>query len=278
MTTAREIPSEQAALLAAIIANPDEDTPRLVYADWLQENGDEKQAQFIRDCVSMDWLTDYEDDKRERIAKRINHTADHHGSRWLEEIGVVGADPAYDRGMVDGVVYSRFHTFLADAPALFAREPVRELAIQGLGAYEETDSPDALVQLAAMPELGRLRTLHLSNRGWPVPSEGWEQFITSPHLVQLQILSVQAAGLTDENMLMFNQCSHLANLEVLDLGGNNLTATGALTVLRSAHLQNLTRFRLAGNTIVEDRRRGSAFLALRAALIERFDHASGLYE
>lgn len=27
------------ALLAEIIAQPDEDTPRLVYADWLQDNG-----------------------------------------------------------------------------------------------------------------------------------------------------------------------------------------------------------------------------------------------
>lgn len=31
--------SDRAALLAAIIANPDEDTPRLVYADWLDEHG-----------------------------------------------------------------------------------------------------------------------------------------------------------------------------------------------------------------------------------------------
>lgn len=36
------------ALLAAILANPDEDTPRLVYADWLQENGQDERAEFIR--------------------------------------------------------------------------------------------------------------------------------------------------------------------------------------------------------------------------------------
>src|SRR5262245_9900451 len=33
--------------LAAINANIDEDTPRLVFADWLQENGDEARAEFI---------------------------------------------------------------------------------------------------------------------------------------------------------------------------------------------------------------------------------------
>lgn len=36
------------ALLAAVIANPDDDTPRLVMADWFQENGDEDRAEFIR--------------------------------------------------------------------------------------------------------------------------------------------------------------------------------------------------------------------------------------
>ena len=37
-----------AALEAAIIAHPDEDTPRLVYADWLDEHGDPDRAAFIR--------------------------------------------------------------------------------------------------------------------------------------------------------------------------------------------------------------------------------------
>lgn len=36
------------ALLAAILAQPAEDTPRLVYADWLQENGQPERAEFIR--------------------------------------------------------------------------------------------------------------------------------------------------------------------------------------------------------------------------------------
>ncbi len=35
-------------LLAAILANPDDDNVRLVYADWLQENGDEARAEYIR--------------------------------------------------------------------------------------------------------------------------------------------------------------------------------------------------------------------------------------
>lgn len=43
--------TEQDALYRAIIANPEEDTPRLVYADWLEEHGRDEEAEFIRlDC------------------------------------------------------------------------------------------------------------------------------------------------------------------------------------------------------------------------------------
>lgn len=40
--------SDGEALLAAIIRDPAEDTPRLMYADWLQENGHGERAEFIR--------------------------------------------------------------------------------------------------------------------------------------------------------------------------------------------------------------------------------------
>jgi uncharacterized protein (TIGR02996 family) len=40
--------SDEDALLAAITAHPDDDTPRLVYADWLQEHGHPERAEFIR--------------------------------------------------------------------------------------------------------------------------------------------------------------------------------------------------------------------------------------
>src|SRR3954447_18033797 len=36
------------ALLAAIRAAPDDDAPRLIYADWLDEHGQPERAEFIR--------------------------------------------------------------------------------------------------------------------------------------------------------------------------------------------------------------------------------------
>lgn len=40
--------TDQRALLNTILANPDDDAPRLIYADWLDENEQAEHAEFIR--------------------------------------------------------------------------------------------------------------------------------------------------------------------------------------------------------------------------------------
>lgn len=47
------MPNDELALMSAILADPADDTPRLIYADWLEEQGDADRAEFIRDCVWM---------------------------------------------------------------------------------------------------------------------------------------------------------------------------------------------------------------------------------
>ena len=41
------------ALYRAILTAPEEDTPRLVYADWLDENGQLNRAEFIRVQIEL---------------------------------------------------------------------------------------------------------------------------------------------------------------------------------------------------------------------------------
>lgn len=43
--------SDRAALLRAILLNPEEDTPRLMYADLIEEEGEVTRAQFIRSHI-----------------------------------------------------------------------------------------------------------------------------------------------------------------------------------------------------------------------------------
>ena len=49
MTTA----ADGLGLLDAILADPADDAPRLVYADWLDENGQAERAEFIRLQVAL---------------------------------------------------------------------------------------------------------------------------------------------------------------------------------------------------------------------------------
>jgi uncharacterized protein (TIGR02996 family) len=55
---------EADALLDAIFDHPDDDTPRLVYADWLQEHGQEDYAQFIRLSIRIARVSFSPDEQR----------------------------------------------------------------------------------------------------------------------------------------------------------------------------------------------------------------------
>lgn len=70
--------SERDALLRAICDNPDDDTARLVFADWLQEHGDEERAEFIRLQIQLSRgnYRPSEEAKLKRRLKKLNvHTA-----------------------------------------------------------------------------------------------------------------------------------------------------------------------------------------------------------
>src|SRR5262249_40795810 len=44
---------ENQAMLSAILADPDDDRPRLVYADWLEEHGQRDRARLIRVQIDL---------------------------------------------------------------------------------------------------------------------------------------------------------------------------------------------------------------------------------
>ena len=45
--------TEHDAFLQSIVANPDDDAPRLIYADWLEEHDQPERAQFIRVQIEL---------------------------------------------------------------------------------------------------------------------------------------------------------------------------------------------------------------------------------
>src|SRR5687767_9914360 len=71
--------TDEPALLAAIAARPDDDTPRLVYADWLDDHGAAERAEFIR--LQCRLARDDEDDPA--AAERADELENQHRIRWL---------------------------------------------------------------------------------------------------------------------------------------------------------------------------------------------------
>ena len=61
--------SDGKALMKAIIESPDDDAPRLVYADWLDEEGDSGQAAYIRAQCALHGPGTPDDQRREAAAR-----------------------------------------------------------------------------------------------------------------------------------------------------------------------------------------------------------------
>jgi uncharacterized protein (TIGR02996 family) len=94
--------SNDQALLAAIIANPDDDLPRLVYADWLTEHGQPERADFIRFQVAVERTPPESAEHRELRRSAARLLAVHRGE-WLRENepSIRGARYHFRRGFVE---------------------------------------------------------------------------------------------------------------------------------------------------------------------------------
>lgn len=69
-------------LLAGIRSRPDDDAPRLILADWLEENGQEERAEFVRIQVRLgQWVADLKE--RETLQSRETALFSQHGPTWL---------------------------------------------------------------------------------------------------------------------------------------------------------------------------------------------------
>src|SRR3954454_1972729 len=90
------------ALLRAIIEAPGDDTPRLVYADWLDEHDDPARAEFIRAQCSLDKMAD-DDPRRPALREREQDLLRQYGWVWAEELGWQVSEWAYRRGFIEGV-------------------------------------------------------------------------------------------------------------------------------------------------------------------------------
>ena len=177
------------ALLAAVVANPADDLPRLVYADWCEENGDAERAEFIRLQIGRANGTATADAHiREKV---LQHA---HAERWLAPLRQPGAPlgtrrshAVFRRGFVEAV-WLPATWFVRTADKLFAACPVDELRVI-------FDDVSELFSLVECEHLARLRTLDLCDQRFGVDGALCLRFCR--HLRRLTSLRLAGCNIDD---------------------------------------------------------------------------------
>jgi len=227
---------EQAALLRAVCAAPDDDLPRLVYADWLDENGRADRARFIRLQIEADRGTGGAGrlDRDEEIGSLLAENRE----RWFRELpkwawsnypsGESWEWPDFRRGFI-GDLRVKASPFVRHGVQLTDRTPVTRLTFLEAGKL--------VSELAVSPWLWRLRAVHFfwENLGDP----GAAALFRSPYLPDLEELNLHGCGLTDTSVKALARSGGLANLRVLRLRCNDVTEVGIRALSESRYLPKL---------------------------------------
>src|SRR5579875_3148169 len=211
------------AFLHDILAHPDEDAPRLIYADWLDERNDPR-GEFIRIQCILAQLGD-EDPRRWPLEQREQELLHQHGAKWLPKNS--GNIPCFfRRGFVEKIVL-----LLSDFPRvaglLFEQAPIRQVSLlepSFVSSSEQTRTDRELSKrirdVIQSPYMAGLRCLHL---GFPLGIDGLQRFLESPFMENLSELHLECTDLTLDAVRILANCSSLTNLTRLNLSGNRLT-------------------------------------------------------
>src|SRR5262249_1257230 len=233
------IDEEEDMLFAAVLAQPDDDTPRLIYADWLEERGDPR-SEFIRaQCGQLEppYLLEV-DPRRAPFEARL--PAARTGLRRsdgalrrrlargplrnqaLRRRGLIG-NWAYRRGFIEAIAIQP-GAFLDHAevvfrqvgPVHYVRFPLRETP--GRPTRSPGETRELIRRLAGSPYLARLTTLDLHNNF--LHDEEAEQPAASPHLAGLKILDLSQNWITEVGQRALRDSRFLQGLSTLYLANS----------------------------------------------------------
>lgn len=253
---------ELLALLDAIKDHPDDDTPRLVLADWLDEQDDPLDAQraaFIRAHIAR--VRSGAPDAAAEVTLVLVKW-------WLGPLAEATTYTRFEFGLpVIGVKATRL--LKPDAPARLASEA---FAFVQYVSLEEAGGP-RLEKLAAVPEfrfvpgvrahpftapgvgsatkffgspnLSGLR--HIDFRGVRPGAGGVQALATNPALARLRKLVLVHNRLVDKAAVALAGSPHLANLTHLDLSDNLIGDAGADALAVSKAFPNLRELDLSQN-------------------------------
>jgi uncharacterized protein (TIGR02996 family) len=212
-----------ATFLQAIREAPEDDTPRLVYADWLDEHDQPERAEFIRAQIQMTRLSPHSR-RRAVLLRRARELLAAHGDVWRQSLPKWARRRCqFQRGFVTHVACTALQ-FIEHGESLMRAAPVQSVRIyRGEGR---------IVVLAESPHLAGLTALDLrSNLAGDV---GAEALATSRHLQHLTTLRLAYNNIGAAGMRAMAASPYLSNLTRLDLYGNYLHGNLVLAELSAA--------------------------------------------
>jgi len=195
------------AFLQDIIDDPDDDTVRLIYADWLTEQ-DDPRGEFIRVQIQLEGLSQRDPRWPELVQRQLN-LLQAHQEEWAAPL----------RGLV-----RRFH---------FRRGFPDEVL---LTVQEFLDRADTLLSVVPFVQLHLLR-----------PSSQLHLLADCEALTRLKSLALSYGHLNDRAVGELTRLPQLAGLRVLLLDHNFIRSPGAEALARAPHLSGLKRLDLRGN-------------------------------
>ncbi len=147
---------DDASFIAAILAAPDDDAPRLVCADWLEERGQPERAEIIRVQVSLAAAEPYGDTLalgilRRREGELLGNPLRRQRWDWAGQVfKALNADWEWRRGFVDAVV-CRWEDWRDHGDAILKAQPVREVRLTAWPFFDHSGEPasraDCLLEL-----------------------------------------------------------------------------------------------------------------------------------
>lgn len=231
-------------LLAAIRETPDDDAPRLVYSDWLEENGrddaDLARAELIRLQCRMARLEEHAPERLDLVGREQELLADHEPV-WRKELHgrIRQMKGTFQRGFL-GVVETDGGRFLEYADCLFGSTPLQGLCIWDM----QKALPAAFFQ---SPALGRMTSLDIRySRGQKATRRA---LLESPWLGNLRRLVLPSDWLSTQDTIDILSSVGLAALEELHPGYHRATLELARLALTSPQLPHLCRLHLCNSSL-----------------------------
>ena len=261
--------TDAVALLAAIRQAPDDDAPRLVYADWLDEHGQAERAKFIRVQCELA-RTDRFDSRWFDLDNRARSMISQYYAQWKAPLQPLKVQGDFHRGFVDPMyipittyidrhaeltaMEPAVHVRFSVTPAVNLRKRGEQPAIESLRGVSFQDSFvkwDRIKDFLASPHLTRLERLILGRAG--LDSAGLPDFLGLTTLPNLSDLSLAENSIGDGVRHFANprHRSMVSRLVRLDLAGCEI-GPGTAGGLREAPFESIHVLRLDGNDLAEE--------------------------